>query len=202
MEKNSYGNETVGRIVKIKRIFDILMSLALTGFLFIPMLIIAFIVKLSSDGPVLFWSDRVGKNNTIFRMPKFRTMHTNTPVVPTHLLKDPDRYLTKAGRFLRKSSLDELPQLFSVVKGDMSMVGPRPALYNQDDLVELRTKNGVHVLTPGVTGWAQINGRDELTIPAKVEFDVYYLKHLSFFFDLKIVFLTLVKVLLRDGVRH
>jgi len=143
------------------------MSLLLLFVLFIPMLLIALIVKLSSRGPVLYWSDRVGKDNTIFRMPKFRTMRTDTPAVATHLLNDPDIYLTPIGKFLRKSSLDELPQLWSVLKGDMSFVGPRPALFNQDDLIKLRTEKGVHRLIPGVTGWAQVNGRDDLPIPVK-----------------------------------
>jgi len=168
----------------------------------IPLLIIAFLVKATSRGPALYWSDRVGKNNTIFRMPKFRTMRTDTPAVATHLLSNPDVYLTPIGNFLRKSSLDELPQLLSILKGDMSFVGPRPALFNQDDLVALRTEKGVQILTPGLTGWAQINGRDELPIPVKVEFDEYYLKHRSFLFDLKILFLTFFKVVRREGVTH
>ena len=168
----------------------------------IPLLIIAFLVKATSRGPALYWSDRVGKNNTIFRMPKFRTMRTDTPAVATHLLSNPDVYLTPIGNFLRKSSLDELPQLLSILKGDMSFVGPRPALFNQDDLVALRSEKGVQILTPGLTGWAQINGRDELPIPVKVEFDEYYLKHRSFLFDLKILFLTFFKVVRREGVTH
>jgi len=178
------------------------MSLLLLFVLFIPMLLIALIVKLSSRGPVLYWSDRVGKDNTIFKMPKFRTMRTDTPAVATHLLNNPDTYLTPVGEFLRKSSLDELPQLWSVIKGDMSFVGPRPALFNQDDLIALRTEKGVHRLIPGVTGWAQINGRDDLPIPVKVDFDVHYLKHRSFLFDMKILWLTLLKVVKREGVSH
>jgi len=168
----------------------------------IPMVIIAVLVKLTSRGPVMYWSDRVGKHNIIFRMPKFRTMKLDTPAVATHLLDNPDLYLTPIGKFLRKSSFDELPQLFSIVLGDMSFVGPRPALFNQNDLVALRTQKGIDVLTPGLTGWAQINGRDELPIPVKVEFDEYYLKHCSFYFDLKILFLTFVKVVRREGVTH
>jgi len=150
----------------------------------------------------LYWSDRVGKGNTIFKMPKFRTMKVNTPAVATHLLDDPDRFLTPIGKFLRKSSLDELPQLLSIIKGDMSFVGPRPALFNQDDLVELRTKKGIHVLTPGLTGWAQINGRDDIPIPLKVEFDEYYLKNMSFFFDFKILLMTFIKVIRKENVSH
>jgi O-antigen biosynthesis protein WbqP len=166
------------------------------------MLLTALSVKLTSKGPTLYWSDRVGKNNVIFKMPKFRTMRTDTPAVATHLLNDPDRWLTPIGKFLRKSSLDELPQLLSILKGDMSFVGPRPALFNQDDLVALRTASGVHLLTPGLTGWAQINGRDELPIPQKVGFDEFYLNHRSFALDLKILCLTFLKVLRRDGIQH
>ena len=171
-------------------------------FLAIPMLITALAIKLTSPGPILYWSDRVGKNNIIFKMPKFRTMRTDTPAVATHLLDDPDRWLTPIGKFLRKSSLDELPQLFSILTGDMSIVGPRPALFNQDDLVALRTAKGVHLLTPGLTGWAQINGRDELPIPIKVEFDEYYSKNRSFLLDMKIIFRTFVKVVKSEGVKH
>ena len=186
----------------MKRLFDFTISLSLGVFFSIPMLIVAALVKLTSKGPAFYWSDRIGKNNTIFKMPKFRTMRTDTPAVATHLLGDPDRWLTPIGKFLRKSSLDELPQLFTIIKGDMSFVGPRPALFNQDDLVALRTEKGIHVLTPGLTGWAQINGRDELPIPVKVEFDEYYLLHRSFLFDLKIIFLTALKVARREGVTH
>ena len=171
-------------------------------FLSVPILVIGLMVKLTSRGPVLYWSDRVGINNTIFRMPKFRTMRIDTPAVATHLMKNPDAYLTSIGSFLRKFSLDELPQLYSILKGDLSFVGPRPALYNQDDLVELRTVNGIHGLIPGITGWAQVNGRDKLPIPVKVEFDAYYLKNRSFFFDLKILWMTFVKVVKREGVTH
>ncbi len=166
------------------------------------MFLVTVIVILTSPGPVLYWSDRVGRNNSIFKMPKFRTMMTDTPAVATHLLTDPDRYLTPAGKFLRKSSLDELPQLWNILRGEMSFVGPRPALYNQDDLIALRTQKGIDKLTPGLTGWAQINGRDELPIPVKVEFDEYYLKHRSFLFDLRILFLTALKVVRREGIKH
>ncbi len=186
----------------MKRLFDISCSLLSGIFLAIPMLIVALLVRLTSPGPILYWSDRVGRNNAIFKMPKFRTMRIETPAVATHLLDDPDRWLTPVGQFLRKSSLDELPQLWSILAGDMSIVGPRPALFNQDDLVALRTKNGVHVLTPGLTGWAQIHGRDELPIPVKVEFDEYYLKHRSFLLDLKIILKTVVKVARSEGVKH
>ena len=186
----------------MKRIFDLSLSLCLALVLLLPVLVIALFVKLTSKGPALYWSDRVGADNKIFRMPKFRTMRLDTPAVATHLLKDPDTYLTPIGPFSGKSSLDELPQLWSVLKGDMSFVGPRPALYNQDDLIALRTAKGVHRLIPGITGWAQINGRDDLPIPTKVEFDVYYLEHRSLMFDIKILFLTLFKVLRREGVTH
>jgi O-antigen biosynthesis protein WbqP len=186
----------------MKGIFDFMLAFSALILLFIPMLLIAFGCKLSSRGPVLYWSSRVGKNNELFNMPKFRTMRIDTPAVATHLLGSPDKYVTGIGRFLRKTSLDELPQLISIVKGDMSFVGPRPALFNQDDLVEQRTKKGVHRLTPGLTGWAQINGRDELPIPVKVELDYYYLVNQSFLLDLKIIVKTAQKVLLREGVSH
>ncbi len=186
----------------LKRLFDIAMSLAILCMLFVPMLLVALAVKLTSKGPVLYWSDRVGRNNVIFRMPKFRTMRIDTPAVATHLLGDPDQWLTSIGKFLRKSSLDELPQLWNILAGNMSFVGPRPALYNQDDLIALRTQKGVHTLSPGLTGWAQINGRDELPIPVKVEFDEYYLRHHSFFLDMRILLLTFSKVAKREGVTH
>lgn len=186
----------------IKRTFDLCMSCMALVILSMPMLIIAALVKLTSPGPILYFSDRVGCNNTIFSMPKFRTMRIDTPAVATHLLTDPDQWLTPIGKFLRKSSLDELPQLWSIIVGDMSIVGPRPALFNQDDLIALRTGKGVHRLTPGLTGWAQINGRDELPIPVKVELDAYYLLHRSFLMDVKIIVLTLVKVLNKEGVSH
>jgi O-antigen biosynthesis protein WbqP len=186
----------------MKRIFDLFMSVCLLLVVLVPLLILAILVKFTSQGPVFYWSDRVGINNKIFRMPKFRTMRINTPVVATHLLKEPDKYLTKIGQFLRKSSLDELPQLWCVLKGDMSFVGPRPALFNQEDLIKLRTEKGIHQLVPGITGWAQINGRDELPIPVKVNFDEYYLKNQSFLFDMKILWLTFLKVIKREGVSH
>ncbi|NTW64217.1 MAG: sugar transferase [Chlorobiaceae bacterium] len=186
----------------MKRIFDVTMALIAVIFLSVPMLVVALLVKITSKGPVLYWSDRVGINNTIFKMPKFRTMRIDTPAVATHLLNDPERFLTPIGKFLRKSSLDELPQLWSILKGDMSIVGPRPALFNQDDLIALRTKKGVHKINPGLTGPAQINGRDELPIPVKVDYDEYYLKNRSFLFDMKIVFLTVFKVAKSDGVTH
>ena len=186
----------------IKRAFDLISTVILILVLVIPMIIIALLVKITSKGPFFYWSDRVGVDNEIFKMPKFRTMRADTPAVATHLLNDPDAYLTPVGPFLRKSSLDELPQLWSVLKGDMSFVGPRPALFNQDDLIALRAEKGVHRLIPGITGWAQINGRDDIPIPKKVEFDAYYLNHRSFFFDLKILFLTFLKVTRAENVSH
>jgi O-antigen biosynthesis protein WbqP len=186
----------------MKRLFDIALAI-FTLFIFaFPMLLITLAVRLTSKGSVLYWSDRVGRHNRLFRMPKFRTMLVDAPIVATHLLNRPERYLTPVGSFLRKSSLDELPQLWSILRGDMSFVGPRPALYNQDDLVALRTERGVHELLPGLTGWAQINGRDELPIPDKVQLDVEYLHKQSFIFDLKILLLTALKVVSRDGVSH
>ena len=186
----------------VKRLFDITFSLLALLMLAIPMGLIALLVKLTSKGPVLYWSDRVGRNNKLFRMPKYRTMWIDTPAVATHLLGSPDRYLTPFGKFLRKTSLDELPQLISILKGEMSFVGPRPALFNQNDLITLRTERNVHRLTPGLTGWAQINGRDELPIPVKVEYDEYYLKHHSLWFDLRIIILTIAKVLKSEGINH
>ncbi len=186
----------------LKRLFDFACSSMAFIFLAIPMLITALAVRLTSPGPILYWSDRVGKNNIIFKMPKFRTMRTDTPAVATHLLGDPDRWLTPIGKFLRKSSLDELPQLLSILTGKMSVVGPRPALFNQNDLITLRTEKGVHRLTPGLTGWAQINGRDELPIPVKVEFDEWYLHNRSFKLDLKIIVMTFIKVVKKEGVTH
>ena len=186
----------------MKRLFDLILSLCLLLVSLFPILVISVLVRITSKGPALYWSDRVGVNNQIFKMPKFRTMRIDTPALATHLLENPDVYLTPIGSFLRKSSLDELPQLWSVLKGDMSFVGPRPALFNQDDLIALRTAKSVHRLIPGITGWAQINGRDDLPIPVKVEFDVQYLKRRSLMFDIKIIFLTLFKVLRREGVTH
>jgi O-antigen biosynthesis protein WbqP len=186
----------------MKKIFDLLLSLCLIIVLSVPIFIIAVLVRLTSRGPALYWSDRVGVGNKIFKMPKFRTMCIDTPAVATHLLKEPDVYLTPVGRFMRKTSLDELPQLLSVLKGDMSFVGPRPALFNQDDLIALRTEKGVHQLIPGITGWAQINGRDDIQIPVKVEYDEYYMKHQSFLFDLRILWKTIFKVIKKEGVIH
>lgn len=166
------------------------------------MVLIALLIKLTSKGPIIYWSDRIGSNNTIFKMVKFRTMKLDAPPVATHLLKDPDMFLTKIGGFLRKTSLDELPQLFNILKGDMSFVGPRPALFNQYDLIELRSRKNIRRIIPGVTGWAQINGRDDLSIPAKVDFDEYYLKNRSFVLDFKILCLTVLKVLKKEGISH
>jgi O-antigen biosynthesis protein WbqP len=186
----------------MKRVFDLFLALAAAVVLAVPVLLVAVLVRLTSPGPALYWSDRVGRNNKIFRMPKFRSMRVGTPAVATHLLADAKSHLTPIGSFLRKSSLDELPQLWSILVGDMSFVGPRPALFNQHDLIELRTQQGVHELVPGLTGWAQVNGRDELPIPDKVKLDVEYLQRQSQWFDIRILWLTLVKVLRRDGVLH
>ena len=186
----------------MKRLIDLTLTLVAALLLLLPVFMVSVLVKLTSKGPVLYWSDRVGKNNAIFKMPKFRSMKVDTPVVATHLLADPKRVLTPVGDFLRKSSLDELPQLWCILKGDMSFVGPRPALFNQDDLITLRTEKGVHKLIPGLTGWAQINGRDELPIPQKVALDVEYLHHQSLWLDIKIIWLTFIKVIKKDGVSH
>ena len=186
----------------IKRLVDIISCSMLLIVFAVPMALIALAVKLTSKGPVLYWSDRVGRWNRIFKMPKFRSMRTNAPQVATHLLPNPDAYLTPIGGFLRRSSLDELPQLFSVLNGDLSLVGPRPALFNQDDLIALRTKSGVHELVPGITGWAQVNGRDDLPIPEKVRLDCEYLHARSFWFDIKILAMTVLKVARREGVSH
>jgi O-antigen biosynthesis protein WbqP len=186
----------------LKRLFDLCLGGVAAMVLALPIAAVALLVRLTSPGPALYWSDRVGRHNAIFRMPKFRSMRVGTPAVATHLLQDPKVYLTPIGSFLRKSSLDELPQLWCILKGDMSFVGPRPALFNQDDLVALRTQFGVHELVPGLTGWAQVNGRDELPIPDKVKLDVEYLHRQSLWFDIKILWLTFVKVLRRDGVSH
>jgi len=186
----------------MKRIFDLLLALLAVMLLLLPLALLALAVALTSRGPILYWSDRVGCNNVTFRMPKFRSMRTGTPVVATHLLSSPDAYLTPIGSFLRLSSLDELPQLWSIFRGDMSFVGPRPALFNQQDLIELRTRSGVHALPPGLTGWAQVNGRDELPIAEKVALDIEYLKNRSFWFDIKIILLTVLKVIMRDNVSH
>jgi O-antigen biosynthesis protein WbqP len=186
----------------MKRVFDLGLALFALLVLLVPIVLVSLFVKLTSKGPVVYWSDRVGRHNKIFKMPKFRTMRVDTPAVATHLLSDPKQFLSPVGSFLRKSSLDELPQLWSIFKGDMSFVGPRPALFNQDDLVALRTQYGVDKVLPGLTGWAQINGRDELPIPDKVKLDVDYLNNQSFWLDLKIIFLTFFKVLRRDGIQH
>ena len=186
----------------MKRAFDLVVGLITLLFALIPMLLIALSIRTTSKGAVLYWSDRIGQVNKIFRMPKFRTMQVETPVVATHLMANPDKYLSSFGGFLRRSSLDELPQLWSILKGDMSFVGPRPALFNQDDLIALRTEKGVDKLVPGLTGWAQVNGRDELPIPEKVALDMEYMERQSFWFDLKILWMTLLKVIRKDGVSH
>jgi O-antigen biosynthesis protein WbqP len=188
--------------VLMKRLFDLCLALFAALLLAVPFLVLAVLVRLTSIGPALYWSDRIGRNNVIFKMPKFRSMRVDTPAVATHLLSDPSRFLTPIGSFLRKSSLDELPQLWSIIKGDMSFVGPRPALFNQDDLINLRTQHGVDKLLPGLTGWAQINGRDELPISEKVSLDVDYMHLQSFWFDLKVIFLTFLKVLRKEGIQH
>jgi len=186
----------------MKRLFDFILALIASAILLVPIVLVAIAVRLTSKGPALYWSDRVGKDNQIFKMPKFRSMKVDTPAVATHLLQDPKSVLTPIGDFLRKSSLDELPQLWCILKGDMSFVGPRPALFNQDDLIALRTEKGVHQLVPGLTGWAQVNGRDELPIPQKVDLDVEYMHKQSFFFDIYILWLTFIKVIRKDGVSH
>jgi O-antigen biosynthesis protein WbqP len=186
----------------MKRIFDILFAVISLAFLMIPMLLIAIVIRLTSKGPSIYWSDRIGKDNEIFKMPKFRSMLIDTPTIATHLLNNPDTYLSPIGSFLRRYSLDELPQLLSVLKGDISFVGPRPALYNQDYLIDLRTEKGVNKLLPGITGWAQVNGRDELLIPDKVALDVEYINRQSFWFDMQILWMTFLKVVKRDGISH
>jgi len=186
----------------IKRICDLGLSLVLIILLSVPMALIAIYIKFISKGTVIFWTDRIGRDNRIFKMAKFRTMKLNTPQVATHLMRDPKNYLIAGAGFLRKYSLDELPQLLNVLKGEMSFVGPRPALFNQDDLIKLRTEKNIHTLIPGVTGWAQVNGRDELPIPVKVKFDEYYLKNKSLILDAKIMLTTLFKVARKEGVQH
>jgi O-antigen biosynthesis protein WbqP len=183
-------------------LFDFAVALVAAVFLALPIVMTALAVRLTSPGPALYWSDRVGRHNCIFKMPKFRSMRIDTPAVATHLLQTPEQWLTPIGSFLRKSSLDELPQLWSILKGDMSFVGPRPALFNQDNLIALRIEKGVHQLVPGLTGWAQVNGRDELPIPQKVQLDAEYLERRSLLFDMKILWMTALKVLARDGVSH
>ena len=186
----------------MKRVLDIVLAALAAALLALPVVVVALLVKLTSPGPALYWSERVGKDNRTFRMPKFRSMRVDTPPVATHLLKDADRFLTPIGSFIRRTSLDELPQLWSILVGDMSFVGPRPALFNQDDLIALRTARGVHRLVPGLTGWAQVNGRDELPIPVKVEMDAEYLRRRSLAFDLRILWMTALKVMRSDGVAH
>ena len=186
----------------MKRLFDLVFVILVTILLALPILFIAIAIPLTSSGPVLYWSNRVGRRNIIFKMPKFRTMQVGTPTLATHLLSDSGQYLTPIGSFLRRSSLDELPQLWSILVGDISFVGPRPALFNQDDLVALRTQYGVDKLVPGLTGWAQVNGRDELSIPDKVQYEVEYIQKQSFWFDMKILGLTFLKVARRAGVSH
>lgn len=186
----------------MKRVLDLLLGLIASVIFFIPLCLLAVVVKATSKGPVLYWSDRVGRGNRIFSMPKLRTMRVDTPVVATHLLTDPKSFLTPIGGFLRKSSLDEIPQLWCIVRGDMSVVGPRPALFNQQNLIDMRTEQGVHMIRPGLTGWAQINGRDELPLPEKVKLDSDYVLRQSLGFDLKVIMLTVLKVVRRDGIVH
>ena len=196
------GSKERRKGICVKRLFDLLLALCASVVLALPVAVVAVAERLTSAGPALYWSDRVGRGNKIFKMPKFRSMRVGTPAVATHLLADAKSHLTPIGSFLRKSSLDELPQLWSILVGDMSFVGPRPALFNQHDLIALRTQHGVHELVPGLTGWAQVNGRDELPIPDKVKLDVEYLQRQSLWFDIRILWLTFVKVLRRDGVSH
>jgi O-antigen biosynthesis protein WbqP len=186
----------------VKRLFDVLLAVVAVAILGIPMLVIAAAVRLTSRGPALYWSKRIGRHNQVFRMPKFRTMRIGTPPLATHLLSDANAYLTPIGRLLRRTSLDELPQFWSILRGEMSFVGPRPALFNQDDLIALRTERGVHELIPGLTGWAQINGRDDLSIPVKVELDAEYLRRRSLLTDMRILGLTAVRAVRGDGVAH
>lgn len=186
----------------MKRGFDVILACVLLVLLAPLLVCIWVLVRVTSPGPILYWSDRVGQGNRLFSMPKFRSMQVDTPAVATHLLEEPDRYLTPVGSFLRRTSLDEMPQLWSVLVGDMSFVGPRPALFNQDDLIALRTQHGVHELVPGITGWAQVNGRDELPIPDKVRLDVEYLRRRSFGFDIRILLLTMTSILLKKGISH
>lgn len=186
----------------IKRLFDLMLGIVALAILALPIIAVALAVRLTSKGPALYWSDRVGVNNILFKMPKFRSMRVGTPAVATHLLSDPSSHLTPIGSFIRKTSLDELPQLWSILKGDMSFVGPRPALFNQHDLIEMRTEKGVHRILPGLTGWAQVNGRDDIPLNKKVQFDVEYLQRQSLLFDIRILWLTFLKVVKRDGVSH
>jgi O-antigen biosynthesis protein WbqP len=202
IDAERFNKNGVKGVIFVKRVFDLFMVVLATLCLLFPIVVVAVCVRITSKGPVLYWSDRVGKHNRIFKMPKFRSMRVDTPEVATHLLTDPASCLTPIGSFLRKSSLDELPQLWSILVGEMSFVGPRPALFNQVDLIELRTQAGVHMLMPGLTGWAQVNGRDELAIPDKVTLDVQYLQRQSLLFDFEILWLTFLRVIRKDGVSH
>ena len=186
----------------MKRLFDLILATILIITLLVPMLFIILAIRVTSNGPALYWSERVGFDNSIYKMPKFRSMSEETPEVATHLMLNPDKFLSPIGRFLRRTSLDELPQLFSIIKGDMSFVGPRPALFNQNDLITLRSENGLDKLLPGLTGWAQVNGRDELSIPDKVALEVEYMQKKSFWFDLKILWMTFLKVINNQGISH
>jgi len=186
----------------MKRLFDLILATILITVLSMPMLFIILAIRLTSKGPALYWSERIGFNNLTYKMPKFRSMRIDTPQVATHLMSNPEKFLSPIGQFLRQTSLDELPQLFSILKGDMSFVGPRPALYNQEDLINLRSDHGLHKLLPGLTGWAQVNGRDDLSIPEKVKLEVEYMQKKSLWFDLKILCLTFLKVIYRKGVSH
>jgi O-antigen biosynthesis protein WbqP len=193
---------TFFQIQQLKRVFDLVFSIFSLVIFCLPIVVIALSICMTSKGPILYWSNRIGRKNKTFKMPKFRSMRIDTPAVATHLLSNPDQWLTPIGSFLRRTSLDELPQLWSILKGDMSFVGPRPALFNQDDLIKLRTEKGVHEVLPGLTGWAQINGRDEIPIPQKVQLDVEYVHRQSFFFDVKILWMTALKVVAKDGISH
>jgi O-antigen biosynthesis protein WbqP len=195
-------NRVLSELAMLKRFFDVLLASLIVGVIWLPAAILAVLIRLDSKGSSLYWSERIGKDNTIFKMPKFRTMFQGTPTVATHLLEGPENWVTPMGRILRRFSLDELPQVYSVLKGDMSFVGPRPALFNQHDLIALRTQKNIHRLLPGITGWAQVNGRDELSIPLKVEYDEYYLQHQSISLDVRILGLTLLGVLRCQGVSH
>lgn len=186
----------------MKRLFDFLISAILIILLAIPMVLVAIAVRLTSKGPILYWSNRIGKCNVTFKMPKFRTMRVDTPAMATHLMTDPEQFLSPIGKLLRKYSIDEFPQLFSILKGDMSFVGPRPALFNQDDLIALRSEKEVDQLLPGLTGWAQVNGRDDLSIPEKVRLDVEYMHKKSFWFDLKVLWMTFLKVMNSQDISH
>ena len=197
-----FSQKKLRRIEKMKRGFDLGVGIITFMIVLVPMLFVALGVKISSKGTAVYWSDRVGRNNVIFKMPKFRTMIMNTPEMATHLMNKPDTYLSPLGGGLRRSSLDELPQLWCILKGAMSFVGPRPALFNQDDLVTLRTEKGVEKLMPGLTGWAQVNGRDELPIWEKVALDMEYMERQSFWFDIYIIWLTILKVVRSDGGSH